>query len=301
MEASLGRNRDGLSRRGRGVLAFFLLAAALTAMPAAAEAKDATSRTVRELARRAVRDPSALAELKRIDSVDGRRVDLRRALAGAEGVELSLRLETLAAEEAGETRPAPLARREAREILAERRFHEARPPRPFRGILEWLGARLRPVGDAIGWLTARVPGGESAVWALLAAAVVAFSALLTARLARRRTARVLDGRSRQSGAPRRDARRLEREADEAEERGDLAAAIRLRFRAGLIRLDDAGAIELRDSLTTGDVRRRLRSGDFDRVAATFDAVVYGRRRPEPPDAREAREGWERLLEAVRAR
>ena len=82
---------------------------------------------------------------------------------------------------------------------------------------------------------------------------------------------------------------LERAADEAERDGDLARALRLRFRAGLLRLGDRGAIHYRPSVTTGEVRRTLGSATFDDLAGTFEAVTYGgrtaapaRRRHRPP-------------------
>ena len=45
----------------------------------------------------------------------------------------------------------------------------------------------------------------------------------------------------------------------------------------------------------GALARRLRSGDFDRVAASFDEIVYGRRAPQPPDLELSREGWRTVL------
>src|SRR5919206_479107 len=98
-----------------------------------------------------------------------------------------------------------------------------------------------------------------------------------------------------------DPARLEREADEAERRGDLERAIRLRFRAGLLRLDRARAIELEASTTSGAVSRKLRSHDFDDVSASFDAVVYGRRPPGGEDVELSRAGWTRVLSAAGGR
>ena len=88
-----------------------------------------------------------------------------------------------------------------------------------------------------------------------------------------------------------DPRALERLAAEAEAAGDLEEALRLRFRAGLLRLDARGAIEYRPSISTREVRRKLRSEDFDALAATFDDVVYGGRAAEGADVSDARERW----------
>ncbi|MCZ7528259.1 MAG: DUF4129 domain-containing protein [Acidimicrobiia bacterium] len=97
-----------------------------------------------------------------------------------------------------------------------------------------------------------------------------------------------------------DADGLERAADEAEAAGDLEGAIRLRFRAGLLRLDDAGAVAFRPSLTTGQVARALRLGAFETVGSTHDTVVYGRRPATGDDVERTRRGWEQVLGHVGA-
>ena len=104
--------------------------------------------------------------------------------------------------------------------------------------------------------------------------------LLTARVQASTAGRQARGR----GA-RRDPRALDRRADAAEAAGDLETALRLRFRAGLLRLDAARRDRFRPSISTYEVRRALHSEDFDALAATFDDVVYGGR---PPDRRTSR-------------
>jgi hypothetical protein len=89
---------------------------------------------------------------------------------------------------------------------------------------------------------------------------------------------------------------LEREADAAERAGDLERALRLRFRAGLLRLDERGAIRYRPSLTTGELRQLLGSATFDDLAARFEQVVYGREPAEPADVEAARNDWPRVVE-----
>src|SRR5262249_16511503 len=94
---------------------------------------------------------------------------------------------------------------------------------------------------------------------------------------------------------------LERAADEAERDGDLDRAVRLRFRAGLLRLGDRGAIAYRPSVTTGGIRRVLGSRTFDELAQTFEAVTYGGQAAQHPDVDAARREWPRVLEETKRR
>jgi len=289
--------REGVSRALRAWLVLLVVAGAAHVVAGAA-AEDVTREELRRLAERAQARGEALAELERVDSVDGRPVDVRAALAGAEPDELAERLDTLAesVDSAGGVEAAR-ARGEARDVLAERRFRETDLPRPFRGILVAIADRLR---DAFAWLARHLPGGDATVWSLLAASVVLLAALLAARLGRRRVGLRAARERAAAEEPSADPRRLEREADDAERRGELERALRLRFRAGLLRLDRARAIDLRDSATTGELRRRLGSREFDRLAETFDEVVYGRRPPRVHDVERSRQGWARVLEEAGA-
>lgn len=139
------------------------------------------------------------------------------------------------------------------------------------------------------------------MWTLIAAAVVLVAALAAARTARRRGGRFAELARAARARAREDPRELDRLADEAERAGDLERALRLRFRAGLIRLVRQGAIPPRESLTSGEIRRLLRIRDFDRLARAFDEVVYGGRRAEPADLEDARARWPRVLAEAPAR
>jgi hypothetical protein len=274
--------------------------AALLAAPAA-QAEDVSRETLAGLAGQAADDERALERLLRVDSVDGKPVDLELALKGMEGAELRERLALLAEATAPASPGAAAgARGEARVILGERRFRRTELPRPFAGLLGWLGDRLRPLTDAIARLADRFPGGRSALWTFVGAAVAAAAALVALRLARRRSGGPERARLERAAAVVGPAE-LERLADAAEQRGDHEAALRLRFRAGLLRLDRLRVLPFRESLTSAEVARRLRSPDFDRLARSFDEVVYGRRPPRREDAEEAREGWRRVLAQAAAR
>ena len=259
----------------------------------AGSASATTGADVRSLASAAPTDPAALARLRGVTVVNGQHVDFARALRTSSRPDLLARLRTLSA-------PAPRARpfaasHEAQRILKEDRFRGSSLPRPFHGVLVWLGARLSPLGRPFTWLARRIPGGAWTLWLVLAGLVILASAAVAGRTARRRGASLLarDEHARSGRAE--DPARLEREADAAEATGDLDAAVRLRFRAGLLRLGRARVVPLRSSLTSGEARRLVRLPDFDRIAGTHDEVVYGGRQARAADAVDARERWPLVL------
>ena len=291
---------------GGGRVAVAILAVAVAVAPwapaasAAAGGERLSAEQVRTLAEQAASDPVALGRLRQVAEVDGRPVDLGRALDGAGDAELTARLRTLASGR-GATPPAAPASpgEEARRILEGREFQPAPTFRPLRGALRRLGEWLRPVGEPLGrrWsrVAANVPGRVA-----LAVVVVALSALVSAALVRRRTRA---GESRAGGPPERRRRRgdpgaLEREADAAEHAGELERAFRLRFRAGLLRLDEAGVITDRPALTTGELTRHVPSPRLAGLASAFEEIAYGGREAGPDDLRTARADWPRVLQEV---
>jgi len=281
------------------------LAAVLFAVGAApAAAAELRAAEVVALAREAAAgDGPALARLRSVDRVDGRPVALGAAL-DASGAQLRARLRALAAggprgTGTGAGVPGAVARAEARDVLDDRRYRPADLPRPLRSPLEALGDVLE---DLVEGLDTRLPGGRGAGWLLLAALVAGVAALAASAVARRR---VLGERARQAVTRAaelgEDPRALEREAAAAELAGDHARAVRLRFRAGLLDLDAAGAIALRPGLTTGRIARELGSPAFAALAATFDAVAYGGRPAGPAESAAARDGWAEVRAEQRAR
>ena len=68
-----------------------------------------------------------------------------------------------------------------------------------------------------------------------------------------------------------------------------------------MRLDARGAITFRPSISTHEVRRALRSEDFDALAATFDDVIYGGRAARTDDVAAARERWPAVVRPKRSR
>jgi hypothetical protein len=277
-----------------------LLAAVTLAAPGVASAAAVTGAELRALAERAADDPAALTRLRSVDSVDGRPVDLRAALAGVEGEALRDRLRVLA--ESGERIAAGGSPREdAARILSDRRFRESEVPRPFHGLLVWIREQFAFVGRPFEWLAERIPGGPRVLWTLLAGAAIALAVFVARRTAQRRAGRGLTRARERRDARGLDPRELERRADEAERRGDLEAAVRLRFRAGLLRLGSKEVIPRRESLTTGQVRRLVRLKEFDGLARSHDEIAYGGRAASRDDAEAARAGWPVVLAKAVAR
>ena len=268
-----------------------LLAACLA--PVTAHAEEVSLSEYRAL----VADGNA-AELRQVTSVDGQPVDLAGALRGADGEELEQRLETLESFRYEGAPPLDDPAAQARDILQEERFHGGEAPGPFRGFVDWL-QDLAPT-NVIDWIDDLLPGGRSVVWIALGTGLFAIGYLLARFFLTRRIA--LSEATAHAHAPAADdPKALERRAAEAEAAGDLEAALRLRFRAGLLRLDQRGAIAFRPSISTHEVRRTLHSDDFDDLSATFDDVVYGGREPHTDDVAQARERWPDVVSHARGR
>lgn len=207
-------------------------------------------------------------------------------------MELTKRLEALTRLAGAPRLDAHAVGDDALRILSQPRFAEA-PAEGFwsriqRRLVEWLL-------DAIDWLVAAVGGPLPA--GILAFGIVAIVSVITAlALGRRRTADILRveaiRRILSHGA---DPGALELEAERASAAGDHSTAIRLRFVAGLLRLDRRGQIDFRAGLTTGEIGQSLGSPVFDGLMSTFDGVAYGRVEAAAADEQEAIRGWQELL------
>jgi hypothetical protein len=194
-------------------------------------------------------------------------------------------------------------RQRAHTILRERRFHGRRTPGPFSGIFRWLGDKLHPVLGPLGHGLGRVGSWIAELWShaatriLLLGLVLVFASLLSVFAVKRRGAvgvvRGLHGEAAMSDDP----RELERVADDAERAGDYALALRLRFQAGVMRLQMNGRIRRGRTTTTRAIGRQLRLREFDDLGRTFDAVAYGGASASADDARTARENWHAVLES----
>ncbi len=192
------------------------------------------------------------------------------------------------------------ARDRAREIVDG--WEAKDPPKPFRGVLDWIGDLIKAVTervrDAIDALFDMLPAPIA--WLIVAALAAGIVWLIVKTLRRsvdrRRRTPATDAQQEQALDP----EVLERDADHAAAHGDHARAVRLRFRAGLIRLDrDADAITYHDGIGNAEVRRVVRNETFDSLADTFDEITYGDTPAEPTDEQQARQTWPSVVKAAK--
>jgi hypothetical protein len=195
-------------------------------------------------------------------------------------------------------------RQQAREILRGSRFHDRKTPGPFAGLFRRLGDLLDPVLGPIGRFFSRVFETIARWWAeplgqaIFVILVIGIAVAISTLVIRRRTAVSFGGSGRGRQRAEDDPAALEREADRAEADGHFAEAVRLRFRAGVVRLQRDGVVRRGRSTPTRAIGRQLHIDEFDRLGQTFDAVAYGGRPASAQDAADARRDWERVLAAA---
>jgi hypothetical protein len=186
-------------------------------------------------------------------------------------------------------------RAEAEKILSQPKYRvETTTSERFQQWLAELWFRFLEFVDRVaGWV-----GGPLVLGLILFALVVLVSVLVARNLGARR-AREVEARLRREHALAHgaDPTELEDAADASAAAGNYADGVRLRFRAGLLRLDEGGRIRFRPGLTSAEIQDLLRSADFELLARRFDEIVYGRQKADADDYLLALEGWARLLGA----
>lgn len=191
------------------------------------------------------------------------------------------------------------------EILSDPRYATERETlleRLFGPLYDWAERMLAYLIDLLTQSFLRVLSLlEFEVLRWLGPLLVAVAALVGALILGRRRARDIERRAiieriLELGT---DPDELDSLAAAAQARAEHGEAIRLRFVAGLLRLDAAGRIEFYPGLSNALVSTELSDETFDQLADQFDRVVYGRRPATAGDSAAAEAGWGRLL-GVRA-
>ena len=269
---------------------------------------DVSASEAADLARRAVHDDAALAELRGVTEVDGRPVDLRAATAYL-GENREERLDALASSfdrgsSAAVTGDPDSARVRANQVLARREYHPVQLPRPLRAPLRWVRDRFRPVGraldpvrrffaDVIDAILA-LPGGDFILLGVVLLPVGLLAWWIVLRSNRSTPVRPGGGGSLLVDLDL-DPTDLERRAEQAEVDGHHGEAVRLRYEAGLVRLVRADRLVLRPDTTPSRVAEQLAIPALDRLTRTFEQVVYGDRVATRGDSAAARAGWSEVL------
>jgi len=200
------------------------------------------------------------------------------------------------------------ARRQANEILSKAPYRKSpgHTPRPLAGVFHALGSALHAViGRPAEWLyhhlllhighgfTMAFGGWWELVLGAMAVALGVFVGVLIVRRRTRVSARLTTTGSMRTSVE--DPDDIERRAADAESAGDHEAAVRLRFRAGLVRLGRKGIVVNQDALTGRQLSSVLHSPTFDTLARRHERIVYAGDRATAVDSTAARQSWPQVL------
>ncbi len=157
--------------------------------------------------------------------------------------------------------------------------------RIWRNLLEWLDS-----------IVSGLPGGPRLFFTALGLLALILIAWAVFRLGARRN-RQLEAQLKleRRQVHRFDPAQLERQAESASREGNFREAVRLRFLAGLLRLDEQKVISYRPGLTGGEVAEVIDDDRYELLASAFDEIVYGDRLANATDDQSARQGWTRVL------
>ncbi len=207
------------------------------------------------------------------------------------------------------------ARRQAQEILAKPPFktHTSSPtPRPFAGVLHFLGKWIdRILGPVVRFLRkdllSPVGNGFDNIfghwWPYVLGVILLLLGFGVSWIMIRRRQRInavptISGLLGSSALE--DPLELEQAAEEAESKGYLADAIRLRFRAGLLRLEKDGVIANLSIRTVRELVTKLSSPTFNLLATRYEEIVYAKMMPDNSDVDQARLGWPIVYKEVKS-
>lgn len=166
-------------------------------------------------------------------------------------------------------------------------------------FVEWLNSFFEDDEPASPTETSQPDSGRSSFGVPLLIGVALITALLAARLARRRT-QLEEFEFTADPHAGLNTSELATEADRAASAGDHELSVRLRFKSGLLTLDRRGIIEYDETEPLGTVRRAVNETDFDTVADGFERVTYSDHEADKTDSESAESGWSRVLNRIRS-
>jgi hypothetical protein len=200
------------------------------------------------------------------------------------------------------------ARRQAQQILSRSPYKAKGPshsPAPLAGFLHAVGRLYQRTVDPVWhWIQQHIFSpihtrfsDTFGTWAGIVAIgiAIALGVAIAILLERHRT------RTAQKSAPPvimrgpDDPDRIERDALRYENEGDFDKALRLRFQAGLLRLERSGYINDRLVKTNTQVSAQINSPNFDKLAHRHEEVVYAGDIATSADSDEAKQSWPRVI------
>jgi hypothetical protein len=207
---------------------------------------------------------------------------------------------------------AEQARQQAHQILSRAPYAGGKTssPHPLAGFLHAIGRGLDIVFGPVGrWIDRQIfrPVGSGFTslfgsWSPFAGLVIAVAAgVILALLLVRRRSRI----SARSGPPLPSVTiaspsDLDEEADRFATAGEFGRAFRLRFEAGLLRLEIAGLIVGQNTSTDAEISARIGSPTFDRLATRHEAFAYAGESAGAADVRQARTDWPLVPDEARS-
>lgn len=198
-------------------------------------------------------------------------------------------------------------RRKAAEVLARRDFQlDADRDDQSLSILARLGIWLLKM---MAWFAKLLDGLPSPLWWLVVIGLVVTLIALCAHIVWTFIVAIKGGSKRRTHLLTSDDRRVpeefERAADQAERDGDYIGAIRLRFRAGILRIELAENRPLRRGITNHELLRRYRSSPFFEplqwFVQTIDSKWYGHGECQPDDCFTCRSEYDRICQLANRR
>jgi hypothetical protein len=205
------------------------------------------------------------------------------------------------------TPAAQLARERATHILSQRRFRGVSLPHPLTGFLNtighWfspIGRWLAPIGCLVSRIAAAVSGNGALGWSLFGVVLLLVLAVAV-RIAGQRAARAGRADGALGASDVEDWRSLEAQALAAHAAGDDDRAFRLRFRAGLVRLEATGMLQRSRTMTARQLSMTLGSADFDALAARHEEVAFAAAHASSAELDSAAHTWESLAGLAKRR
>lgn len=188
------------------------------------------------------------------------------------------------------------ARRLAEKILSDRKYKEVRPPNPFERPIAWVGGTVRRLFSAVAdFVDKLIPGNARQAWGVIALVAGLATALFVIQLAVRRQRIRAAGDVDKLNLSTEDPSELEALAAAAASRSNFGESIRLRFRAGLVRLEQNRRITDPTHQTNGDIYEAVRAEPLLDLQRQFDHVIYGGSEANAQDEVEAVRNWNDLL------